>query len=298
VGPLAWPTAYEDVVGFAFWPQQYGQRLRQHSVGDVLNTLFKPGALASRTRAEMTRVATASNRPGTAAGAAAGDCGDGSIVDANWPKAQIEHAIQLTPTQREALDELGAAVAKAAAAVKTNCRDEVAMPPVERVRAMQNTLWMVRDAAILIRTPLARFYNSLTDEQKEPFVDSSPPPPDLRALATGEPSAKRDEILKMCGMSGSGEWPTRLIEQFLQPNAAQRASLESLQKKTYEMAQFLLASCLQPIPPAPNARLDVAIDRLTAVIFATSQISLALKDMYNQLDDKQKAKIDSLGGRQ
>ena len=24
VGPLAWPTAYEDVVGFTLWPKEYG----------------------------------------------------------------------------------------------------------------------------------------------------------------------------------------------------------------------------------------------------------------------------------
>ena len=49
------------------------------------------------------------------------------------------------------------------------------MPPVERIRSMQNTLWAVRDAAILIRAPLAKFYDSLTDEQKKQFIVSGSP---------------------------------------------------------------------------------------------------------------------------
>ena len=35
-GPLTWPTAYEDVIGFTLWPSEYGERLRSHGIGDVL----------------------------------------------------------------------------------------------------------------------------------------------------------------------------------------------------------------------------------------------------------------------
>ena len=42
VGPLAWPGAYEDVIGFTLWPKEYGERLRVHGIGDVLSTAFAP----------------------------------------------------------------------------------------------------------------------------------------------------------------------------------------------------------------------------------------------------------------
>jgi hypothetical protein len=164
------------------------------------------------------------------------------------------------------------------------------MPPVERVRALQNALWTVRDAAVLVRVPLARFYESLSEEQKKPFIVSAQQP-DLRAMAMNAQGGNRDEIARRCGMSKTAEWPTRHIELFLQPSDAQRASLENIQKKSFEMAQFLLASCLQPIPSDPPARLDLAVDRLTAMIFAASQIGLALNDLYNQLDERQKASL-------
>ena len=39
VGPLAWPSAYEDVVGFALWPKEYGERLRAHDFAGGMSTV-------------------------------------------------------------------------------------------------------------------------------------------------------------------------------------------------------------------------------------------------------------------
>ena len=270
VGPLAWPDAYEDVIGFTLWPQKYGERLRIHGIGDVLSTLFKPAALASRTRTEMARVADASKQPAwqpriQSATAAARQ----ALPD--WPTAQIERSIELTAAQRTALDELRAAIGEAVAAIKATCRDEPAMTPVERIRALQNTLWTVRDAAILIRAPLARFLQ-LADRRAEEavrhFRRRSRP---ARHGDEWRQAAGRDEIARMCGMSKHGRMAGARHRRDLQPTAAQRASLETMQKKSFEMGQFLMASCLQPIPSTPAARLDAAVDRLTAVIFADIQ---------------------------
>jgi hypothetical protein len=60
------------------------------------------------------------------------------------------------------------------------------------------------------------------------------------------------------------------------------------------MGQFLLASCLKPVPATPAERLDAAADRLTAVIFAVSNVNMALNDFTSQLNDEQKTKLDSL----
>jgi hypothetical protein len=47
VGPLAWPSAYEDVLGFALWPRAYVERLRLHGLTDVLTTIFAPPSMPS-----------------------------------------------------------------------------------------------------------------------------------------------------------------------------------------------------------------------------------------------------------
>ena len=65
-------------------------------------------------------------------------------------------------------------------------------------------------------------------------------------------------------------------------------------KKSFEMGQFLMASCLKPMPATPAERLDAAADRLTAVIFAASNLNMALNDFTSQLSDEQKTKLNSM----
>ena len=150
---------------------------------------------------------------------------------------------------------------------------------------MQNTLWAVHDAAQLVRAPLARFYDSLTAEQKKQFA-----PP---AAQTDARTAGRGDMARMC--NSAPDLPVRQIEQTVKTNKAQRASLDTLQKKSFEMGQFLMASCLKPMPATPAERLDNAADRLTAVIFAASNVNTAINEFTNQLDADQKAKLTSIG---
>jgi hypothetical protein len=153
---------------------------------------------------------------------------------------------------------------------------------------MQNTLWAVHDATVQLRTPLAKFYNTLTESQKKQFA--------VPASASADPrTVSRDDLARVCGTPGSNDGQVRQIEHSLHPTKAQRASLDALQKKSFEMGQFLMASCLRPIAPTPTERLDAAADRLTAMIFAASTVGLALNDFYNQLTDEQKAKFSGSG---
>src|SRR6185436_8928146 len=43
-GPLAWPTAYQDVLGFTLWPGDYSDRLRGHGIGDVMSAVLVPAS--------------------------------------------------------------------------------------------------------------------------------------------------------------------------------------------------------------------------------------------------------------
>lgn len=290
VGPLTWPTAYEDVIGFALWPKRYGERLRSHGIGDVLGAIFMPtGPWAANARLRGPLSADART-----AAAAEGTSGCPGKASTDWPASEIERSISLTAEQRAALEQLRSAIGDAVEAIKAGCRDAAERTPVERIRVMQDALWAVRDAAILIRAPLNRFYDTLNDEQKKQFVIAEAAP-DPRTAAAATRGAPRNEIARMCGMPKPAESPIRQIERELRPTKAQRASFDELQKKTSEMGQFLLASCLQPIPATPTARLDAAADRLTAVIFAANHVGLALNDFYHQLSEQQQAKFEAFG---
>jgi hypothetical protein len=285
VGPLAWPSAFEDVVGYALWPKDYNEGLRLHGIGDIMATIFTPaGALADKARAGMT-VASAESQ-GRAAPASASLCTN--VGDSDWPAADIERGLQLNETQKTALHQLSTTVRDAVASIRATCRDDAKLNPIERMRAMQNTLWAVHDAALLIRAPLSRFYDTLSDAQRKQFAAPAIRQPDPR-------SASRADMARMCGMPASNDGLARHMEQSLRPTATQRASLEALQKKSFEMGQFLMASCFKPMPATPAERLDAAADRLTAVIFAASTMNLALNDFYSQLSAEQKSRLNSPG---
>ena len=92
VGPLAWPTAYEDVIGFTLWPKEYGERLRVHGIGDVLSTAFAPSAsVAARMRANAQQARA--DEPNSAP--VVPTCGSVDLTSSDWPIAQIASAIEL-----------------------------------------------------------------------------------------------------------------------------------------------------------------------------------------------------------
>jgi len=80
----------------------------------------------------------------------------------------------------------------------------------------------------------------------------------------------------------------------IRPNKDQAASLENLHKTSSDMAKLLIASCAQPIPADPLARLDAAADRLTALNYAATTVQIAFDDLYSKLNNDQKARFDSL----
>jgi hypothetical protein len=286
VGPSSWPSAYEDVIGFTFWPKEYSAQLRDHGIGDVLAAIVTPAATPpSGTRSNTTQANAGG--PAISTAAASDPCG-GATPDSDWPAADIARTMQLNAAQGAALNRLKITLGDGVTAIRSACREQAALSPTERLRATQNMLSAVHDATVQLRTPLAKFYNALTENQKKQFAAPASASADPRTIS-------RDDVARMCGVPASNELQIRQIEQVLQPTKAQRTSLDALQKKSFEMGQFLMASCLRPIAVTPTERLDAAADRLTAVIFAASTVGLALNDLYNQLSDQQKAKLNGSG---
>jgi LTXXQ motif family protein len=85
------------------------------------------------------------------------------------PIDRIAQAVQPTPAQRGALDELKDASVKAAEGLKVNCPTYQMLTPTGRVEAMEKRLEATLDAVKTVQPPLAKFYNSLSDEQKARF---------------------------------------------------------------------------------------------------------------------------------
>lgn len=286
VGPRTWPTAYEDVIGYTFWPDDYDAEYRQHGFGDIATAILAPperGPASADTR----------RRPATTGSAAASpdpDC-DETRIRTDWPKADIERAIDLSDSQRSALDHLQTAINNAAKAVRVGaCQPATAASPGERLEATVQRLWAVQNATVVIRGALKNFYDTLSDEQKAKFRIA----PD-KARADAKPGDNPMNRQACAQQAGGDERLMKQIQQTVRPTPKQKAGVETLGKTAGGMSQYLMASCAQPTPEDPLARLDAATARLTALNYAATSMEVALSQFSAGLTEEQRKKFDAFG---
>ena len=85
------------------------------------------------------------------------------------PIDRIAQVIEPTPAQQAALDELKDASVKAAEGLKIICPTYQMLTPTGRVEAMEKRLEATLAAVKTVQPALAKFYDSLSDEQKTRF---------------------------------------------------------------------------------------------------------------------------------
>lgn len=286
-GPPVWVNAYEDVLGFALWPDDYAARLRSRGFDLIADTISGRFEVPHR----RDRIATT----GAAVGSDASRCDERSIKQDNWPEVRVEQILQLSDSEHEALEKLQAAVLQSIEAVKADCGASMALAPPERLGTFVQTLWAVRDAGMFVRSPLKNFYDTLTETQKNSFASRHPQSGDLSAEAKGA-NASMNKQYQACAIQNS-ERAERLIKEIemrVRPTRDQAASFENFHKVSSEMAKLLIASCAQAIPADPIARLDDANDQLTAINYAATTVQISFDGFYAKLDSQQKARFNSL----
>ncbi|MCK9913412.1 Spy/CpxP family protein refolding chaperone [Microbacteriaceae bacterium K1510] len=286
VGPRSWPSAYEDVIGYTFWPNEYEAEFRQRGFGDVVAAILAPPERGPAS-------ADAARRPvttGSAVASADPEC-DETRVRTDWPKADIERTVELNDTQRSALDQLQTAINNAAKSVRSGaCQPSDAATPADRLETAVRQLWAVQNAGIVIRGAAKNFYDTLTDEQKAKFRLV----PD-RARADGKPG---DNPMNRQGCAQQADVHERLmrqIQQTVRPTPQQRASVEMLGRTAGGMNQYLMAACARPTQEDPLARLDSATSRLTAINYAATSMEVALSQFSAALTDEQRKRFDAMG---
>jgi hypothetical protein len=290
-GPAAWVTAYEDVLGFAFWPDDYGAQFRSRGFDVIADTITgRLDRMRGSTRVATT--GTARNDGGN--DVSAEQCNDTPSADDKWPASRIEQLLQLSDAQHVTLEKVQLAANDAVKTIRSNCQQLGDLSPPDRLRALVQALWVVRDGDIAMRVPLKNFYESLTSAQKNSFAVQQPqntPPLDDKTQG-GE--NKQNQACAAQNI-GSAERLVKEIEMKVRPDKTQAASLENLHKASSDMAKLLIASCTQPIPADPLARLDSASDQITAMNYAASNVQIALDDFYGGLSQTQKARFEATG---
>lgn len=292
-GPTGWPTAFEDVLGYTFWPNDYAAMVR----GRGFEVIAMP--LTASLPASATARASASAVQNDSTGALPKNGCEATENKDNWPAAKIEQTVgHLSDAQRDALNKMQAALTQSLKAIEASCNDLSASSPLERLDATVQLLWAVRDAGIFARGTLAAFYDTLTDEQKSKLRWQQQQNPAAREpdnKKASDQAATRQYQLCATPSLEAAERLMKQIDQEVRPGKAQNASLQALRKAASDTAKLLTAPCAQPIPADPVARLDGISNQLSAMSYAATTLLVALNAFHAQLDDGQKAKFDSLG---
>lgn len=302
-GLAAWPTAFEDIVGYTFWPNDYAAQVRGHGFDVVAATLTGTARQFSVARTAMANSVSkndANNRSSSDA------CNSPAGGQNNWPASKIEQTtdLNLNDAQRAALGKLQTALTESEKTIAAGCRNttpnNTQSSPADRLDATIKKIWAVRDAAIFIRAPLKDFYETLSDKQKEKFTWK--PPQDAGAPANAPdngkiPDTQMAKQYQMCAAPSleASERVVKQIEQEVRPRKEQSASMEEVRKTSGDMAKLLTTPCGQPIPADPLARLDAASNQLSSMSYAATSTEIVLNGLQAQLDDKQKAKFNALG---
>ncbi len=287
VGPLFWPYAYGTAVYSALWPDEYGyfDPFWLYGYGEIYEGIFSPYSYD-----EFVQGPDAQVRMTALTRSVAQSCDNEAAEVTDWPIDRIQDTVGPNAQQSALLDDLGNAIVKASEVIKSHCPTTVSFTPTGRLADMQQRLQGLVQAINIVEPPLAKFYHSLSDEQKARFNElgaASPRRHSQRPQASQNPQAE-------CGKNVIA-WPTGQINRVVQPNDAQRAKLDVLQSAATQAADMIQAACPSELSSTPPGRLDAEGKRLQAMLQAVQAIRPPLDDFYDTLSDEQKARFNALG---
>ncbi len=298
-GPVFWPYAYDDFVDYAFWP--YGNdTFWPYAYDDVYDGIF--GAYApDATAYANVPAAVRSTMPrgvaiGPAAGATAQICSGQATGLTDWPIERIAQQVGPTDQQRTLLDQLKDATAQAVTLMQAACPTDLPSTPIGRLAAMHQRIESMLQALQLVGPALDKFYQSLSDEQKERFIA-------IEAEGAPKAPAKQQQpnLAQACGPAAQrvASIPINQIQQLLHPNNAQQAALDDLNTATMQAAGLLNENCSPTDQPlTPPGRVAAMEGRLNTMLKALNTVQPAMAKFYGSLTDEQKARFDRLAPRQ
>jgi len=269
-----WPRASTDLVDYVFFPRGKDDRFWAYGFSAILNgVLAAPDGGPSAARKNPDQSAATTN------------CGGDAGESANALIERITQAIRPTEAQRDTIEQLRSALTQAIDRIRSVCTDAAAASAMDRLQAIQDRIWAMRDALLTLRLPIERFYGSLSDEQQWRLSRDDG---DVRETG-GVKTAAEQPCSEQAGLMAEG--PMRAIERAVRPTEQQRASLETFRLRSAGMAQLIMSSC--PTYPllGPMGRFSAALDRLDGMLFTVMTLGPTLQGFYESLTDKQKVSL-------
>lgn len=294
-GPVFWPYAYSDIFDYAFWPYGYDDGYWDYAYDNFIDGLFWGGYGPPEDYAYAYAPPSGHRAPRVSYAGVQELCREPGTGITAWPFADIQHKVGLNGEQKQLLGEVRKAAADAAATFKASCPAENTFPltPPGRLTAMTGRLQATLEAVKIVKPALDKFYNSLSDEQKERFNQLGPQQP----ANNPETTAALPHDAKSCteAKPGLANLPIEKIGDVVKPTDAQRADFKKLQDATEKAVATLQAACPDDTPLTPPGRLAAMQTRLQAMIDAAQTVKPALEGFYGSLDSEQKARFDRIG---
>jgi hypothetical protein len=304
VGPLFWPYAYSDFVDYTFSPYAY-DTFWPYAYDDVFTGIY--GGYAPEYSAAEDAYAYAGSPASqraydraTGTGGNASQSAGAERICSGEAKGVTDFAIQkiaqqVSPDQKQQdlLDELKAVSVKAVDIMQKACPTELPSTPTGRLAAMRTRVDAMLNAVEVVRPALDKFYQSLSDEQRERFI----------AVDQGEQRAAKPQrgadLNDLCqgDLRKKSGLPVEKIERTLHLNPDQQTSLRALDEATLESAKMLQAKCQPDQSLTPPGRLAAMEDRLQVMVKALDTTQAALSKFYGSLSDEQKARFDRVSVR-
>src|SRR5215471_2787542 len=286
---IFWPDAAADLVAYVLFPKG-NDRFWAHGYDSIVAAAFAASDAderrVKRARPAGNQVSDAAS-PATAPLASADLCGSTPATTTDALIERIERAIEPSASQRDVLEQLRAALAQTIERINATCPAAAPATLTERLAAIQGRIWAMHDALLTLRLPLESFYNSLTDEQRRRLRRDEPASQELAANVT-------DGRAQTCAEPAAGiaDGIMRAIGRAAPPSGPQRAGLDALRQNSAAMAKLVAGSCPSDPRLTPLDRFAAATDRLDVMLFAVMSMGPALQQLYDSLDDKQKAGLN------
>ncbi|HWK96314.1 MAG TPA: Spy/CpxP family protein refolding chaperone [Pseudolabrys sp.] len=295
-GPVFWPYAYSDIFEYTFFPSGYDDGYWYYAYDDFFDGVYygEYGPPADYVGAVEASPPRASSQPLTYKSVQSLCQQPGNGITA-WPIAEIETKVGLNADQKALLGNVQNAGKRAADVFRQTCPSENAYPltPPGRLASMTARLDATLQAVETVRPPLATFYDSLNDEQKERFNAIGPG----KNVANAETKEALPDDARKCGENKSGltNLPIEQIEDAVKPTEQQQASLDRLGEATVKAVGILQAACPSETPITPPGRLEAIETRLKAMVDAANTVKQPLGDFYAGLTAEQKARFNRMG---
>ena len=295
-GPVFYPYAYSDIFDYAFWPQGYDDDYWYVAYDDFFDGVYygevgPPAEYLPETTGSYARDDATAHPTYKSVSELCKQPGSGITA---WPISEIQQKVGLNAEQKDLLNGVKQAGAKAADVFKQTCPSEnaFALTPPGRLASMTARLDATLEAVQTVRPPLEKFYDSLSDEQKERFNEIGPKKTD-----SPEAQAALPDDAKKCGEAKPGltNLPIEQIDDALNPNDAQQAELDKLGEATVKAVGILQSACPSETPLTPPGRLQAIEARLQAMADAAKTVKPALDGFYASLNSEQKARFNRLG---